>query len=42
MGNKEVSAALWKKLKPLVPQPPPRSAKGGRRAIALATAPIEW
>ncbi|MEN9627471.1 MAG: hypothetical protein RJA10_698 [Pseudomonadota bacterium] len=33
MGNKEVSAALWKKLKPLVPQPPPRSAKGGRPRV---------
>lgn len=30
MGHKEVSASLWKKLKPLVPEPPPRSAKGGR------------
>ena len=33
MGNKEVSATLWKKLKPLVPQPPPRSAKGGRPRV---------
>jgi transposase len=33
MGHKEVSASLWKKLKPLVPEPPPRSAKGGRPRV---------
>ena len=33
MGHKEVSAALWKKLKPLVPEPAPRSPKGGRPRV---------
>ena len=33
MGKMEVSAALWKKVKPLIPEPPPRSAKGGRPRV---------
>jgi transposase len=33
MASKEVSAALWKKLKPLMPEPAPRSAKGGRPRV---------
>jgi len=33
MLKKEVSAALWKKMKPLLPEPPPRSAKGGRPRV---------
>ena len=30
MKDKEVSAALWEKLEPLLPEAPPRSAQGGR------------
>lgn len=33
MKDKEVSAALWKKLEPLLPEAPPRSAQGGRPRV---------
>ena len=33
MRDKEVSAALWEKLEPLLPEAPPRSAQGGRPRI---------
>ena len=33
MKDKEVSAALWEKLEPLLPEAPPRSAQGGRPRV---------
>jgi transposase len=33
MKDKEVGAGLWKKLEPLLPEAPPRSAKGGRPRV---------
>ena len=33
MRDKEVSAALWEKLEPLLPEAPPRSAQGGRPRV---------